>query len=168
MLWLHRADRGREDARASVLSDQISNQRWWAMNTTNTSSTNAVNRRKFERFAVSPMYTEVKVCALDEHRPTFLGHAYDVSEGGVQFELDRGIAAGTTVAMELTFPGGSFGTLGHEEGGNTVVVIGNVVWVDDSEPGPVRMAIAITRFAKETDRQRLLNQLTTHRVRRAA
>lgn len=113
------------------------------------------------------MYTEVKVCSLDEHRPTFMGHAYDVSEGGVQFELDRAIATGTAVAMELTFPGGAYGVHG-DEGGNTVVVIGNVVWADDSEPGPVRMAIAITRFAKETDRERLLQQLTTHRVRRAA
>lgn len=136
------------------------------MSTTNSSGTNPVNRRKFERFALSPMYTEVKVCALDEHRPTFLGHAYDVSEGGVQFELDRAIAAGTTVAMELTFPGGydSFG----DEGGNTVVVIGNVVWADDSEPGPVRMAIAITRFAKDVDRERLIRQLSTQRVKRAA
>jgi len=134
------------------------------MSTTNSAGTNSVNRRKFERFVVSPMYTEVKVCALDEHRPTFLGHAYDVSEGGVQFELDRAIAPGTTVAMELTFPGSAFG----EEGGNTVVVIGNVVWADDSEPGPVRMAIAITRFAKDVDRERLIRQLSTQRVKRAA
>lgn len=139
------------------------------MNTTNVTdsmgSTGSVNRRKFERFVVSPMYTEVKVCALDEHRPTFLGHAYDVSEGGVQFELDRAIAPGTTVAMELTFPGSAYST---DEGGNTVVVIGNVVWADDSEPGPVRMAIAITRFAKDVDRERLIRQLSTQRVKRAA
>lgn len=137
------------------------------MSTMNSAGTNSVNRRKFERFVVSPMYTEVKVCALDEHRPTFMGHAYDVSEGGVQFELDRAIETGTQVAMELTFPGGAYGTHG-DEGGNTVVVIGNVVWADDSEPGPVRMAIAITRFAKDVDRERLIRQLSTQRVKRAA
>ncbi len=141
------------------------------MNTTSatntTDSMGSVNRRKFERFVVSPMYTEVKVCALDEHRPTYLGHAYDVSEGGVQFELDRAIAPGTTVAMELTFPGSAYGAHG-DEGGNTVVVIGNVVWADDSEPGPVRMAIAITRFAKDVDRERLIRQLSMQRVKRAA
>lgn len=131
---------------------------------------NTVNRRRFERFALSPMYTEVKVCSLDAPLPTLSGHAYDMSEGGVQFELDSGLKPGTPVAMELTFPtgsiGGGFGI--DDEIGNTVVVVGNVVWTDDSEPGPVRMALAITRFARENDRERLLKHLSRGRISRAA
>lgn len=127
---------------------------------------NSVNRRRFERFALSPMYTEVKVCSLQGPLPTFEGHAYDVSEGGVQFELDRHLAPGTPVAMELTFPGAAFDPF--DTTGNTVVVVGNVVWADDSEPGPVRMALAITRFARDTDRERLLKQMSRGRISRAA
>jgi PilZ domain len=127
---------------------------------------NAVNRRRFERFAVSPMYTEVKVCSLEGVLPTFHGHAYDVSEGGVQFELDRMLKPGTPVAMELTFPGSAFDPI--DPAASTVVVVGNVVWADDSEPGPVRMALAITRFARETDRERLIHHLSKGRITRAA
>lgn len=127
---------------------------------------NTINRRRFERFAVSPMYTDVKVCSLASVLPTLDGHAYDVSEGGVQFELDSILPPGTPVAMELTFPGSVYDDL--EPRANTVVVVGNIVWADDSEPGPVRMAVAITRYARETDRERLLKNLSKGRVSRAA
>lgn len=127
---------------------------------------NTMNRRRFERFAVSPMYTDVKVCSLESVLPTLDGHAYDVSEGGVQFELDSILPPGTPVAMELTFPGGAFDDF--EPRANTVVVVGNIVWADDSEPGPVRMAVAITRYARETDRERLLKNLSKGRISRAA
>lgn len=127
---------------------------------------NTVNRRRFERFAVSPMYTDVKVCSLELVLPTYEGHAYDVSEGGVQFELDSMLPTGTPVAMELTFPGSAFDEI--DPRANTVVVVGNIVWADGSEPGPVRMAVAITRFARETDRERLLKNLSKGRISRAA
>lgn len=127
---------------------------------------NTINRRRYERLTVPPMYTEVKVCSLESVLPTLEGHAYDVSEGGVQFELDSILPPGTPVAMELKFPGSAFEELEPRE--NMVVVVGNIVWADDSEPGPVRMAVAITRFARETDRERLRKQLSRGRSARAA
>jgi ribosomal protein L34 len=123
------------------------------------------NRRRHERFSLSPMYTEVKVVSLEKPAPTLLGHAYDVSEGGVRFELDYALKPGTPVAMELTFPAGE---LDDEDARRPVVVVGNVVWMDDHEPGPVRMALAVTRFSRESDRERLLHHLSHSSLRRAA
>lgn len=129
---------------------------------------NAINRRQFERFALSPMYTPVCVREIDGGGAPLEGHAYDVSEGGVRFELDRGLPAGSRVTMQITLPAGN-GPIGLEAGSErSVIVFGNVVWQDDSEPGPVRMALAITNFARLGDRERLLKSLGSGRYLRAA
>lgn len=107
------------------------------------------------------MYTAVRVRYLDSEHQCFEGHAYDVSEGGVQFELDYPINPGTPVAMEIDLPEGKGGEY-------AVPLVGNVVWTDDSEPGPVRMALAITRFLRPGDRERLLFHAAHLNLRRAA
>jgi hypothetical protein len=122
---------------------------------------NHLNRRRFERFSVLPMYTSVTVRAQSghtEHR----GHAYDISEGGIRFELDEPIAPGTPVSIEVALPG--------NDRAGAVLVTANIVWInqDPDEPGPIKMAAAFSRFARPVDRERLLNQLASGRYARAA
>lgn len=126
---------------------------------------NRVNRRRFERFSLLPMYTRIIVRSPEENAREFHGHAYDVSEGGVRFELDEAIAPGTPVSMQIILAGDE--RRGADQG---VLVQANIVWadVDADEPGPVRMAAAFTRFARAGDRERLLNQLSSGRFARAA
>ncbi|MBS0191376.1 MAG: PilZ domain-containing protein [Phycisphaerales bacterium] len=129
---------------------------------------NAINRRKFERFALPPMYTPICVRLADGTGPALEGHAYDVSEGGIRFELDSALPAGTAVAVQITLPAGNGPAKRELEASRTVCIFGNVIWVDQSEPGPVRMALAITRFARLGDRERLLGKITSGRFLRAA
>jgi hypothetical protein len=124
------------------------------------------NRRRFERLSLPAAYTPVQVRLLENEKFTLEGHAYDLSEGGCQFELDHPIAPGTPIAMQIELPT-QFGEV--ETGpGRAVFVLGNVVWLDDSEPGPVRMAVAFTRFARAGDRERLEARLSRALSRRAA
>jgi c-di-GMP-binding flagellar brake protein YcgR len=122
------------------------------------------NRRQHERVSVAPMYTHVGVTVTGSD-DVMEGHSYDVSEGGVQIELDDAIEPGTQVSIQLVLPLIERIRLADEE--RIVRVIGNVVWVDSSEPGPVRLAVVFTRFASEADRGRLVEQIAP-RQRRAA
>jgi c-di-GMP-binding flagellar brake protein YcgR len=124
------------------------------------------NRRRFERLSLPVAYTSVRVSLLNANAPLLDGHAYDLSEGGCQFELDRAIAPGTAIMMQIELPV----SISNEEQADSsaVLVIGNVVWLDESEPGPARMAIAFTRFAQPSDRERLTARLSTALSRRAA
>ncbi len=118
------------------------------------------NRRRHERFVLPPMYTPVTVrLGARQERE---GHCYDVSEGGVQFELDQPIDLGTAVEIKFEFPGKD------DESARTVRAFGNIVWIDDSEPGPVRMAATFTRFAHAVDRERLFTRITSGQLARAA
>jgi hypothetical protein len=123
-----------------------------------------INRRRFERFSLPVGYSPVTVRLVADDTYAFDGHAYDVCEGGVRFELDRLIEPGTPVSLRITFPGA-----GDEES-RSVLVVANVVWAldDPDEPGPVRMAAAFTRFASAADKARLLDQLGAGRYARAA
>lgn len=120
----------------------------------------AVNRRRFERFRLQPMYTPISLCRLDNQR-VLEGHSYDISEGGVQFELDEPIESGTPVAIEIALP-----RPGRRP--TTIEVLGNVVWTDESEPGPVRMAVEIKSFALPEDRDSLRQYVAIGRIARAA
>lgn len=129
-------------------------------------ASNSTNRRRFERFALRPMYTPVAVSLLDSEQFMLEGHAYDISEGGIRFELDRPIAPGTPIAMQITLPTDrADADIGP---GRSVFVMGNVVWIDDSEPGPVQHALVITRYARLGDRERLLQRLASGTYARAA
>lgn len=125
-----------------------------------------VDRRRHERFALPTAYTPIAVRTMDEQAFRLEGHAYDISEGGLRFELDEPIAPGTRVAIQIMLPG----LVGDGGPGRAVFVIGNVIWIDEEEiaSGPVRMACAFTAFARAGDRERLLAQLSTGRYARAA
>ncbi len=123
------------------------------------------NRRRHERLALPPMYAAISARLLKEKRYAREGHAYDISEGGVQFELDAPLTPGTPIALRLFLPA----SIGGRDASGPVEVFGNVVWCDDSEPGPVRHAAVFSRFASEEDRERLLAAISRNlRSQRAA
>jgi len=124
-------------------------------------------RRRHERFATAPMYTTISVRTHEENGFSRHGHAYDISEGGVRFELDVPIDPGTPVAVQLALPAAAIAA-GDTGPGRAVFALGNVVWCDISEPGPAIMAVAFTRFARDGDRERLLKPFKTGALRRVA
>jgi hypothetical protein len=123
---------------------------------------NVIDRRQHERFRVDPGYSPIAVRTHDDTEFRFEGHAYDLSEGGVRFELDRPIQPGTTISMRIDLPDSAFqaGDIGP---GRAVFITGNVVWCDADEPGACQMAVAITRFDRAGDKERLLRRLSTAR-----
>ncbi|MFN0132474.1 MAG: PilZ domain-containing protein [Phycisphaerales bacterium] len=96
-----------------------------------------INRRRHERFSLLPAYSAVEVRVPGGRRLS--GHAYDVGEGGLRFELDRPLSPGTPIILRLTLPGRPVRPL---------VAAARVVWTADDadEPGPVRMAADFTRL----------------------
>lgn len=127
-----------------------------------------IDRRQHERFAVSPMYTPVRVRLQSEEEFTREGHAYDVSEGGIRFELDEPVPAGTPVALQVELPRVGLWSQADSGPGRAVFVLANVVWCDTEDPGPAKMAAAITRYPREGDKQRLTRQLASGQFLRAA
>lgn len=112
------------------------------------------------------MYAPLAVRLPDADTFTNEGHAYDISVGGIRFELDQPIAPGTPVAMQITLPPTELADIGP---GRTVLVFANIVWLEDEdEIPPVRMAAVFTHFARAGDQERLLKQFATGRYRMAA
>lgn len=127
-----------------------------------------VNRRRFDRYVLPSMYTQVAVRLLDEERFNYEGHAYDISKGGLRFELDRPIEPGTQIALRITLPGASMLRVVERK---PVFAMGNVVWLheDDLEqPGPVRMACVFRNFCQPGDEERLMRRLKSGQFSLAA
>ena len=126
--------------------------------------TTTFDRRRSQRFLTPPMYHAISLRLLEHDDFRYDGHAYDISEGGVQFEIDRPVEPGTEVALRIALPAG------FDTGpGRAVFVTGRVIWIGDiDEPGPVRMAVAFTRFARSGDQQRLRRLFDHRRLRLAA
>lgn len=125
-----------------------------------------LDRRRFPRFQLEPMYTPVAVRTMDSEAFDIEGHAYDISEGGVRFEIDRPVPPGSRIAMQITLP-----NLDAREcsPGRSILVFANVVWLEDEdEPAPYRTAAVFTHFARAGDRERLVRQFATGRYRAAA
>jgi hypothetical protein len=133
-------------------------------------------RRRHTRFRVSPMYSRLVVRRIDPSsaapviptafaapsdraertdttEPTELldGHIYDISEGGVRFELDEPLGDGEVVVVEISLPGCQ----------RLIRAEGKIVRVNDAEddPGPRRMALRFDRFADEASRAALSKYL---------
>ncbi|MBY0307720.1 MAG: PilZ domain-containing protein [Phycisphaerales bacterium] len=123
------------------------------------------DRRRYPRFALEAMYTTLSVRTLDADEFTLDGHSYDISEGGIRFELDRAVERGTQVAMRINLP-----TMNYDgEPDDAVYVFATVVWIDDEdEPGAVKMAAVFNRWARVGDRERLLAELAKGHYRRQA
>jgi len=124
------------------------------------------DRRQHARYVLKPMYAPIAVRLLDADTETIEGHAYDISVGGIRFELDRPIAPGTQVAMQITLPPTELDDIGP---GRSVLVFANIVWLEgEDEIPPVRMAAVFAYFARAGDQERLLKQFATGRYRMAA
>ncbi|MBL0927859.1 MAG: PilZ domain-containing protein [Phycisphaerales bacterium] len=125
-------------------------------------------RRKHPRFVMPSMYTSVAVRPLDSERFLWTGHAYDLSEGGMRFELDQPIAPGTRVAIRIQLPGSASLRAADRR---PIYVFANVVWVEQDDldqAGPVRMACVFSRFVQPGDQERLLARLNSGRYSAAA
>ena len=130
-----------------------------------------IERRQFERFGVIPAYTACRARVQTEDVFRFDGHVHDLSEGGVRFEADIPIDPGTPIALEIELPeryGDTWVNRREVDGfGRAVFVVGNVVWCRLDDCGSALMAVAITRFCHDGDRQRLIKRLTTGGFARA-
>lgn len=133
--------------------------------TSATPTAQPLNRRRHERFRLPPMYTTVSVCPLERPDDVREGHAYEVSEGGIRFELDAPMPLGADIVIRLTLPA----IAGEPAVDRTIFARGRVLRiVDEDAPGPVRMAARFTRFIREADRDRLLARFSTGHLARAA
>ncbi|MEQ8316547.1 MAG: PilZ domain-containing protein [Phycisphaerales bacterium] len=131
-------------------------------------------RRRHPRFSVPPMYSPIAARTLDSDEFAFEGHAYDVSEGGLQFELDRPFEPGTRLALRIELPGAmAFGRSPHDGPGRdagpgrAIFVFATVVWVSDEEFGPARMAAVFNMFCRAGDKDRLKRALAQTMARAA-
>ncbi|UYV14127.1 MAG: PilZ domain-containing protein [Phycisphaera sp.] len=131
-------------------------------------------RRQHPRFSVPPMYSPIAVRTLDSDEFRFEGHAYDVSEGGLQFELDRPFEPGTRLAFRIELPGPmGFGRSPHVGPGRdlgpgrAIFAFATVVWIDDDEFGPARMAAVFNMFCRAGDKDRLKQALAQTMARAA-
>lgn len=126
----------------------------------------AQERRRFDRYELPAMYTRVAIRCLDQDDFEWDGHAYDISRGGVRFEMDRGFAPGTSVVMRIDLPHASIERSSERR---SVFVFSNIVWLDDeNETGPVKMAAVFSRFARPGDEKLLLKRINSGRYALAA
>jgi len=111
------------------------------------------------------MYTPVAVRRLPKGEEILEGHVYDISEGGLMFELDEAVEPGVEMLVQVTLPGS-----GEPGPGRSVFAYATLVWdgTDEDEPGPVRMAARFTGFGGAGDRERLLRCLSDGGLERAA
>jgi c-di-GMP-binding flagellar brake protein YcgR len=90
----------------------------------------------------------IQVRRAGRQRFSLTGHAYDISAGGVRFELDRPLPFGEHVEVRINLPGADQ---------QQIAAQGVVVrYHDDQENrGPVRMALSFTDWVDPTDKQTL-------------
>ena len=68
------------------------------------STATGTDRRKFTRYSLPSMYSRVMVRRADSEEFCMDGHAYDISRGGIRFELDEAIEAGAEIAVRIDLP----------------------------------------------------------------
>ncbi len=125
------------------------------------------DRREQTRFILPHAYTPVVVRRADDPRRTLEGHAYDLSERGVCFELDEAIEPGARIEVMVELPEPK--VLGSTPSATFVRAIGEVKWTDDDDArGPVRMAAEFDAFPGALDRARLAASLASGRFTQAA
>lgn len=125
-------------------------------------------RRAHPRYLLPSMYTTIAVRAIDSDEFTWEGHAYDISEGGMRFEVDHPIPPGAEVAIRIELPGASSMRVADRK---PVYVFANVVWLEEEDidtAGPVRMACVFKRFVEPGDQERLMARLKSGRYSLAA
>lgn len=119
------------------------------------------DKRKHPRFDLPAMYTPILVRTADGEEME--GHVYDISQGGLQFELDGALEPGSPIEIELELPLGAFRSAGP------LSASCNVVWIEDEDdPGPTRHAAVFSSFASDADARRLESILRSGYYRPAA
>ena len=127
--------------------------------------TSGRERRRFPRYLLPSMYTNVVVRRTDEEAFGPGGHAYDVSVGGMRFELDEPLEVGANIVVRIELPGAD------PADAEPVYASGRVVWLEEDDlehAGPVRMACVFQDFARPEDQDRLVRRLSSGRFSRAA
>ena len=90
--------------------------------------------REHTRYALNAAYTSVAVRREGEDQYTHMGHAYDISKGGMRVELDEPLQQGERVDLKVSLPGEQVIQI-HASG---VMVRLH----DEEELGPVRMGLS--------------------------
>jgi c-di-GMP-binding flagellar brake protein YcgR len=104
-----------------------------------------VEQRRYPRKAVTPGYSVVQVRRAGRSQYDLTGHVYDLSLGGMRFELDKALGEGEAVDVRVTLPGEPAGRF---EARGVMVRYHD----DPGEAGPVRMGLAFDELATEADR----------------
>lgn len=127
------------------------------------------NRRIHTRYQLLSMYTQIEVKAPGDDSYSLTGHAYDISLGGMRFELDQPIEPGTLIEVRIELPGSNAFWAQHQP--NLIGATAHVVWAeqDDIEDGgSVRMACVFREFADPGAERLLLSRLSSGSYARAA
>ena len=106
------------------------------------------DQRQHPRVKVPAMYSLIRARVVGSNRYSWTGHIYDVSLGGVRFELDTPIEPGTQLEIRSMLPGS-----GH----TTFRAVGRVARLhsDADEQGPAIMGLQFESFQSPMDRHRL-------------
>ncbi len=124
----------------------------------------SANRRQYDRYLVDPGYTPIAVRLWEDDDFSLTGHAYNISEGGCCFELDVALEPGSSVGMRITIPGRETSV-----GKRAAFALANIIWAGQpDEPGPVPHAAAFRLFAREGDKEELMDALKSGRFAIAA
>ncbi|MBI1368973.1 MAG: hypothetical protein GC162_10010 [Planctomycetes bacterium] len=106
--------------------------------TRSTSSSSSIEQRRHPRQALAAGYAGLRVRRSGRSRYSLSGHAYDISAGGMRFELDSALKTGEAVDVEVTLPG---------RDACVIHAAGRVVRMCDKDPvGPVSMGLAFTNL----------------------
>ena len=109
------------------------------------------DHRRYPRKAIRPGYASLSVTTGEE---TYDGHIYDISMGGIRFELDDAMDAGTPVEVHMQLPVGDVNA-------SPIHAKGKVVrFHDPDEVGPIRMGLAFTKLPSASDRRALAGFLS--------
>lgn len=115
------------------------------------------------RLKLAPMYTLLRAKKAGTQKFRWSGYIYDVSMGGMRFELDEAVEPGTTLEIRATLPYARHGAF---------VATGQVIRLhderEDTPAGPYRMAMQFTSFRCEFDEAHLSEYLSTAGLRLAA
>lgn len=135
-------------------------------------SSRGAERREHQRYVLPAMYSPVWVRELDTERFVMSGHAYDLSRGGMRFELSDPIAPGTRVAVKIGL-GEGWGTGSGRDVSlpRAAHAMATVIWVEEDDlewAGPVRMACAFRNFCGPRDEELLFGLLDSGRYALAA
>ena len=112
-----------------------------------TPNTSGTGQRQHTRYTVPAMYSLIRARTRTEAHFAHNGHIYDVSLGGMRFELDDAIEPGTQLDVRAMLPGAEHVTF---RATGTVVRLHND---DCDDRGPTRMGLAFERFKSQADRE---------------